>query len=184
MILLDITHRRTKGVRTKGAFQAEFVVDTQVAIDADVRKLLHRLRVRLASHYQDQLRKGERAIGRGSLPKLTEATMKRTPGRPNIFGVNTGELAKRWLLFKISGGPSRATSRIKPWGGDGRRFWINKMLKQGVDLQSIQGQVSTIIARELRTWATAAAPAAGDGVGTPASSPNTGGEIHKFRKTR
>lgn len=181
VLILDVSRRAKKGKRSKGALQAEMVVSTQIGADTDIRKLLHQVRLALARHYQAQLLAGERPDGNRGLPPLKETTMRRNPGRPASFGVLSGELARRWLLFKIRGGPLAASTRIKPWGGEGRRFAINRWLRFGIDLQSVDGAAAKVIQQEIAAWLPRAAPASGDGVATPARPTTKGGELPRFK---
>ena len=181
VVLLGVTRRRQKGKRKRNSFSAEFVVKTQWAADTDVRKLLAEVRLDLGRHYQSQLLQGKRPC-RGSLPDLKEQTLARDPGRPDRFGVKTGEFADRWLLLKIRGGPLAASTRIKPWGGDGRRFWINRMLKAGVDFQSVDGKAAEVISDAVESWVKRAVPASGAGVGTPDRINPRGGELRNIKK--
>jgi hypothetical protein len=182
VIILDRSRRVVKGVRSKNSLTAELRVGVQFAVDTDVRKLLHATRVALAEHFQAKLRAGERPDGRGELPHLKARTLARNPGRPDRFGVLTGEMARRWLLLKITGGPLRASTRMKPWGGDGRNFMINKLLARGVDFQSIDGEAAEVIRQALEDFIRHAAPTEGEGVATPVSVPHAGGELPTFRR--
>ena len=172
VVILDRARRATKGVRSKNAMLVELRVGVEFSVDTDVRKLLHTIRVALAEHYRAKLLGGTRASGAGDLPELKESTLARNPGRPNAFGVLSGEMASKWLLLKIKGGPLLASTSIKPNGADGRSFTINRWLKRGIDLQSIDGEAAEVIAVAIRSHLGLAVPTSGEGVGTPLR-PNT-----------
>lgn len=182
VVILDRSRRIAKGVRSKNAMQVELRVGTEFSVDTDVRKLLHAVRMDLAEHYSRQLLAGERASGAGELPDLKESTIARNPNRPKVFGVLTGTLARRWLLLKITGGPLAASTRIKPNGADGRAFTINRWLKRGIDLQSIDGEAAEVIAAAVRRFLPLAVPTSGEGVGTPAHPNTTEGELPDIQK--
>lgn len=182
VIILDRSRRVVKGKRSGNAMQAELRVGHTFGIDTDVRKLLHVARVDLGEHYRESLLGGQRPSGAGDLPELKPKTLERNPGRPNAFGVLSGTMARRWLLLKIRGGPLAASTRIKPNGEDGRSFAINKWLKRGVDLQSIDGEAAEVIRAAIERFLHQAVPTVGDGVGTPATVPHSGGELPSFTR--
>ena len=177
VMILDRSRRVIGGKRSGNAMLVELRVGAEFSVDTDVRKLLHAVRVDLAEHYRDNLLAGARASGAGDLPELRESTLARNPGRPNSFGVLTGTMARRWLLLKIVGGPLKASTRLKPNGADGRAFAINRWLKRGIDVQSIDGEAAEVIAAAIRRHLELAVPTSHEGVGTPAHPNTTEGEL-------
>lgn len=180
VIILDRNRRVTKGVRSTNSMLVEFRVDSQLAIDSDVRKLLHEIRVNLAEHYRQQLLSGERASGSGDLPELKETTIARNPNRPKSFGVLSGEMARKWLLLKITGGPLAAQTRIKPNGADGRSFTINRWLAKGIDLQSIDGAAAEVIRVAIARFVNKAVSDT-QGIATPPNPNTTEGDLTTIR---
>jgi hypothetical protein len=174
VVLLDVTRKRTKGVRGKNSILIDMVVETQWAADLDVRKLLHEIRVNLAEHYQAALLSGMKPDGSGPHPPL-----KRDKGRKR--GVLTGEMAKRWGLGKITGGPFRASTKIRPFDSGERAPMLARELKRGNDFQAITGTAAKVIQETVAAWVRDAIPASGDGVGTPESVPQQGGELPQLR---
>jgi hypothetical protein len=181
VLLLDKTRLRRKGVRAgQDSLSVEFVVAAQFVVDSDARKLLHAIRIPLATHFSESLLAGRRA-DQGPQPDLSEATLAVQPTRdPASFGNDTGAMAQRWLLLKITGSPARARTRIKPNGFGGRSFMINRQLGAGRDFQSVVGRAAEVIDEALRGWAQRAAPAAGDGAATPARAIQVRGELPQF----
>jgi hypothetical protein len=175
VVILDVTRRRERGVRRRNAISVDMAVETQWAADLDVRKLLHELRIVLAEHYRASLLAGQRADGRGPLPPL-----KRDSSRSR--GVLTGEMANRWGLSKITGGPFRASTKLRPFEGGERAPMIARELRRGVDYQSVEGVVPQLIAQVVQDWLRRAVPSDGDGVGTPATAETQGGELPQLKK--
>lgn len=161
VIILDRTRRKSKrGRRLKNAVSVELRANAQFAVDLDVRKLLWLVRLRLAEHFSGQLLSGQTASGKGRLPPLNNKNAGRTRG------VDTGEMARKWLMLPIRGGPLAARTTLKPWGGDGRRFMLNRELERGVDYQSLDGKAAEVIRKATDEWLKMAV-GAGDGVATP-----------------
>ena len=163
VIIVDRARQLRKGKRLRNSFVAELRAKAQFAVDLDCRKLVHRIRLRLAQHYADKLSAGERASGRGQLPKLKSKKPKDI-GRTR--GVETGEMVSRWMMLKVHGSPLSSRTTLKPWGGDGRRFMINRELLGGVDYQSLDGEAAEVVRAATAEWLKAAV-GAGDGVATP-----------------
>ncbi|MEM6988905.1 MAG: hypothetical protein AAF721_00365 [Myxococcota bacterium] len=159
VIILDRSRRKSKGRRGRNSFQVELHANAQFAMDLDVRKLLAIVRVRLADHFKAKLLAGQKPSGRGTQPALKS-------GETRHRGVVTGDMARKWLLLPIRGGALSAATTLKPWGGEGRRFMINRELARGVDYQSLDGEAAKVIERATAEWLAMAA-GAGDGVSTP-----------------
>lgn len=74
-------------------------------------------------------------------------------------------MARQWMMLPIRGGAISARTMLKPWGGDGRRYMINRELERGVDYQSIDGEAAEVIAKATDEWLGMISVA--DGVATP-----------------
>lgn len=173
-IVLDSARRNRGGKRSRGNWNVDLAVRTQFAVDLDVRKLVHAVRIELAEHYRASLLAGRRPDG-SPLPDLKGDERRQ-------WGVKSGFLASFWLVFPIRGGPFRASARLKPNGRDGRSFMINNNLRRGVDLQGVTGDAAEVIRRTTDAWLQGAVPASGDGVGTPARVPKGGGTLPQLRR--
>lgn len=172
IVLLDQHTRRTKGKQNRNSIRIDFHVPVQWAVDIDVRKLVHELRVALAEHYSRSLLAGQRADGTGPLPRLAKKSEQ-----DRTYGVKSGEMARHWMMGAITGGPMRARCRIKPWGGGGRAAMINRALEDDVDFQAVDGVVSELIDDVVMNWLRRAVPSSGDGVATPVSVPLRAGKL-------
>jgi hypothetical protein len=175
VVILDQSRRASKGERSRGAMQVELRVETQFSVDLDVRKLVDRIRVDLASSFTDDLLAHQKADGKGQLPVLSEKTLalEKSKGRTrskDSFGERSGWMAQHWLLLPMRGGPYQASCVIKPNGSQGRSFMINSQLQRGIDFQSVTGSKAELIKEITAEWLRGAVPSSGDGVATPASA--------------
>jgi hypothetical protein len=180
VVLLEVANRRTgkfgRGRAAQNSIEINLGVEQQWAADTDVRKLLHVLRIALGEHYRDSLLAGQKADGFGPLPPL-----KRDKGRTR--GVLTGELAKRWGIGAITGGPFQARVKLRPYAAGERNVVITRELQRGNDYQSIEGAAAEVIQQVVAAWLEAAVPTGGDGVATPASVPTSKrGELPTFTR--
>ncbi len=176
-----MSRRRRRGKRSRASIQIELATRTQFSVDLDVRKLLHELRIAVADHYRAALIAGQRADGRGPLPALASGAAGREFGVTRRYGVESGFMAENWLVFGIRGGPFRAAVTLKPNGAGGRGNMINAALRNGVDFQSIEGDVAQIIQRTTQDWMQNAVPSGGDGVSTPPRTRLGGGTLRQVK---
>lgn len=165
VVLLDVTRKRERGQRTRNAILVDFVVETQWSVDLDIRKFLHEVRINLAEHYRNALLSGMRADGKGPLPPLKRDREGRTRG------VKSGEMAEKWGIGPVVGGPFRASVKLRPFDGGEHAPMISRELRRGVDYQSVEGDAAKVIQDTLQDWIRRAVPASGDGVATPESVP-------------
>jgi hypothetical protein len=175
VVILDHSRRSFRGQRSRGSWNVDLAVRTQCSVDMDVRKLVHAIRVNLGLHFRAALLGGQKADGKGSLPRLKG-------GESRAWGVESGFLANNWSIGPIRGGSFAATCVIQPNGADGRSFMISRNLARGVDLQAIDGAAAEVIRRTTEEWLRVAAPADGDGVATPARIPTRGGTLPEVAK--
>ncbi|EDM74775.1 hypothetical protein PPSIR1_10970, partial [Plesiocystis pacifica SIR-1] len=148
VIVLDQGRRMVKRrdgsrSRSRNSFTLDFAVATPLAFDLDMRKLVDELRLNLAEHYSLSLLASQLADGSAPLPPLSRKTQAIHPERdPDSFGVRSGQLARRWLIYPVRGTTVRASARLKPYGGEGRSHRINGWLERGIDLQSVRGDAA------------------------------------------
>ena len=184
VILLDRGRRMTRRLdgtraRSRNSFTLDFAVASPLVFDLDIRKLVDELRVNLAEHYSLSLLAGRTADGLGTLPPLSAATQAMDEPRiSDTFGVRSGEMARRWLIFPVRGTSVRASAKVKPCGGGGRSHQINGWLARGIDFQSVRGDAEAVIKSTIAAWMAATH---GTTVSTPKTATTRGGELPSLR---
>lgn len=175
IILLDTTRARRKGTRLRNSISLEFASTVQWAADLDIRKFIAMWRLALAEYFSASLLHGQRPDGSGPLPQL-----ERESERNRSYAVKTGFMAANWNIHRITGGPFRARTVVKPNGAGQRADVIRRALADGVDFQAVTGPAADITREVLRQWL-AMAVGTVDGVATPERVTTEGGTLPQVR---
>lgn len=185
--LLDTHTRRRKWGESHrtihDSIHADFGVATELVMDIDCRKLLERVSIDLASHFESSLLAGRSPEDGAELPEVGEVTRAIEPSRRGGWAVRSGWMATHWWLGTITGGMFQARRLIKPNGTDGRDKQINRWLAPAegrpvVDMQSIAGESSRVIERSLQDYV---AGAYGQTVTTPTKATTRTGTLPDLR---
>lgn len=142
----------------------------------DMKWVVHIVSLALMDHYSYSLLRGIRADGRGPLPPLSERTPHFSGRLKDTFGVRSGEMASKWVRLKVGGSFRRSSVKVKPFGGDGRSFQIDRWARrkeQPVDLQSVDGAAAVVISNAI-AYAVDAMISDGTGrIGVPRNFPTS-----------
>lgn len=105
-----IVRRGLRVLHSGPGAEATIEWDRTIAVDCDARKPLQHVAMRLARHFRDSLLAG--------VEQDTGAALPRDPdGTP--VAVNTGWMARNWLIGAAIGGPGAAQLELAPNTGDG-----------------------------------------------------------------